>query len=140
MTRRRILGLAAAPCLSVPVCVLAADKKKPKSGKKNEPEVLVSGVKILRDADGITVDGRMKNVSGKPLRGLVVFFEFLEPGGRMISRMHTEVGEGALAVDEEGTFEGQTPDQVRAVWVRLEVEDKDGRYLRLNNPGPYTIE
>ncbi len=49
----------------------------------------------------------------------------------MISRMTTIASEHAVDPGEEAEFLTQTPDQVRAVHVRLDAEDSKGRYLRL---------
>ena len=114
------------------------------SGKqaKRAPQFDVQVVEISthRDSKHILMDGRLRNSAGKPLRGLVVFIEFLESGKKMISRMQTVVVEGEMAPGEEGEFHVQSPDQVRAVYYLLEVEDTQGRYLRLDKPGPYVIE
>ena len=137
--RFRILLAGLAVCL-----LFAQDRGKDRNrrGKPDPnklPEVNVE-LRIERDAGTIKVDGKAKNVGVKPLEGIVLFFEFLEPGGRMISRMTTVAAEDAIQPGKEAEFLTQTPDQVRAVHVRLDAEDSKGRYLRLAKAGPFTIE
>lgn len=136
LSRIALAGLAV--CL-----LLGQDKVKDRSKRKPDPnklpEVTVE-LKIERDAGSIKLDGKAKNVGVKPLDGIVLFFEFLEPGGKMISRMTTIASEHPVQPGEEAEFLTQTPDQVRAVHIRLDAEDSKGRYLRLAKSGPFTIE
>lgn len=104
------------------------------------PDVRVIEIKALREPAHITVDGRLTIGPEKPLRGLVVFFEFLAPGGAMISRQQTQVSDEELAPDQETSFHVQTVHVPRAVQVRLEAQDGRGQPIRLDKPGPYTIE
>ncbi len=121
----------------LPVFAAAAQKSK---SKKGAAEVQVVSLKVQRDGGMVALEGKMKNVSDKPLRGLVIFFEFLQFDGRMISRMTTHVSEDVMNPGEEGEFTTQTPDQVRAVHVRLDAEDTQGRYLKVDKPGPHVID
>ena len=118
----------------------AAAQKGKKKKERGAPDLAVTRLKIQREGDHIVLEGKIKNVSLKSLRGMVLFFEFLEFDGKMISRMTTGVSEDDVPPGEEGEFTTQTPDQVRAVSVRLDGEDGRGQYLVLDKPGPYTIE
>ncbi len=118
----------------------AADKKAPKKKAKGAPDLAVIALKIERDDKVVMIEGAVKNISGKPIRGVVLYFEFLEFGGRMISRMKTEATEQVLEDGEEVEFEAQTPDQVRAVDIRVDAEDKSARYLIPDKPGPHRIQ
>ncbi|MBL8291739.1 MAG: hypothetical protein JNN08_07880 [Bryobacterales bacterium] len=124
------------------VCLLAGLPAAAQKGKtkKGAPEVQIVSLKVQRDGGTVALEGRVKNVSEKPLRGLVIFFEFLQFDGRMISRMTTQVSEDVMGPGEEGEFTTQTPDQVRAVHVRLDAEDTQGRYLKVDKPGPHVID
>jgi len=104
------------------------------------PEVALLGLKVHREADVIALQGRVKNLSPKPIRGVVLFFEFLEPGGRMITRKYITAIEHDLGAEEEGGFDAQTQSPPRAVKLRIDAEDAHGRYLRLDNAGPFPIE
>lgn len=133
-------AFASAGCLALALCLVAAEKKRPKAKPEKPPEVVIVDFKVHRDAGNFAVEGRVRNNSDKPMKGLVLFFEFMEPGGKTISRMNTTVSDTPLEPGDEGEFLTQTPDQVRAVHVKLDAEDKDGRYFTIDKPGPYTIE
>jgi hypothetical protein len=138
MERYRVRFSLAIVVLAAACALLAADKKRPKDNKP--PDVEVVSLKIQREERIIALEGVVRNNSPKPMKGLVLYFEFLEFNGRMISRMKTEVSEETLDPGQEAEFLTQTPDQVRAVDIRLEAEDRDGRYLLINKPGPHRIE
>ena len=111
----------------------AKDKNKP-------PDLEIVELKIHRDEKIITVDGRVRNISAKPMKGVVLFFEFLESDNKMISRMIAEVTKDTIAPGGDEPFETQTKDQSRAVSVRVDAEDIDGRYFKLDKTGPFEIE
>jgi hypothetical protein len=130
-----LLIAAAALCLVAP-----AQKNQRSRPNKRAPDLELIELKIAREENLVVIEGTVKNISAKPIPGVVLYFEFLEPGGRMISRMKTEAAEGTLDVGEEAGFTTQTPDQVRATDVRVDAEDKSARYLIPDRPGPHRIE
>jgi hypothetical protein len=69
----------------------------------------------------------------------VLHFEFFDSDGKMISRKNTTVVEDELEDGETEEFSVQTPSPARAVVFRVEAEDAQGRYLRLEQNGPYPI-
>lgn len=121
---------------------LAQKGKRDAKGKEKEkpPEIEVIELKIARDGKVVNVDGRVRNISAKPMKGIVLFFEFLESDGKMISRMIADVTKEVVPPGGDSGFETQTKDQSRAVSVRVDAEDVDGRYFRVDRPGPYEIE
>lgn len=139
MNRRSVIALLSAAGLA-----LAQERRrsrpKPDKKKPKPPELLLIELKIERGAKTISVDGRVRNNSEKPLEGVVLFFEFMEPGGKTISRMIARVTDGPVPPGDEGEFLTQTPDQARAVHVRVDAEDGKGRYLIVDKPGPHVIE
>jgi len=104
------------------------------------PDIAVVTFKVHREPGVVAVEGRVRNNSDRVLKGLVMFFEFLESDGKMITRKNTMVTDTSLGPGDEEEFLTQTVYPVRAVHVRLDAEDKDGRYLRVDKPGPYAIE
>lgn len=131
-------GLAATP-----LAVHAQVGKRAGRGKKDKdspPDLEIVELKVRREEKLITVDGRVRNISAKPMKGVVLFFEFLEADHKMISRMIAEVTKDAVPPGEDGAFETQMKDQSRAVAVRVDAEDIDGRYFKVDKPGPYEIE
>jgi len=134
-----VLG-AAAGAFTGATAIRAEKRKRNKPSGPQPPEVRIAEFRVQRDGGLISVEGRIVNGSQKPFKGLVLYFEFLEFNGRMISRKNTEVTENTIGPGEDSEFTTQTPDQVRAVHVRIDAEDKDGRYLTVDKPGPYVIE
>jgi len=112
----------------------------PKKKAKGAPDLAFTSLEIKREESNVVIEGVVKNVSGKPIKGVVLYFEFLESQGRMISRMKTDATEHVLDDGEEVEFQTQTPDPVRAVDVRIDAEDKAARYLIPDKPGPHRIE
>jgi hypothetical protein len=131
---------AAIVLLALSILGWTADKPRKKGKPEKPPEIRVIDLEIRREAGLVAIEGKVRNGSDKPFKGLVLFFEFLEPGGKTISRMNSRITESMVEPGDDGEFQTQTPDQVRAVHVRLDAEDRDGRYLTIDKPGPYTIE
>jgi hypothetical protein len=129
--------------LLLAAAMAGADKRpsarKAKGGPK-PPDVSVLEIKVLRDHKVLSVEGAIRNTGEKPLRGVVLYFVFLDADAHMITRKSTRVVGGNIQPGEESEFLGQTPDSTRAVQVRLEAEDKDGKVLTVDKPGPYDIE
>jgi len=118
----------------------AQKERKQKDDGPKPPDIIVLEFKAHREPGLVIFQGAVRNNSAKSIRGIVLIFEFLEGDGKMITRKTTVVTESAVAPGQESGFEVQTVDPVRAVQVRVDAEDKDGRYLRLDTQGPYDIE
>jgi hypothetical protein len=90
----------------------------------------------------IHLDGRVRNTGDRPISGLVIVFDFLEPNGAVIStqKFATDEDGGALERGDEAVFQAKINDHVRAVHYRIAAVDKSGRDLRVAGPGPYAIE
>ena len=124
----------------MPLAVHAQVGQRAGRGKKDKekpPDLEIVELRIRREEKLITVDGRVRNISAKPMKGVVLFFEFLEADRKMISRMIAQVTKDLVAPGDDGSFETQTKDQARAVGVRVDAEDIDGRYFVVDKPGPY---
>ena len=117
-----------------------AQKKEPRKGKSKQPDMELLEFKVHREDKTIVLDGRVRNISAKPMKGVVLYFELLESDNKMISRLSAEVTKDVIAPGEDVSFETQTNDHSRAVGVRVDAEDVDGRYFTLNKPGPYEID
>ena len=108
--------------LAIAVCLAFGQNKPGDSKRKSDPnklpEIAVE-LRVEREEGRIKVDGKVKNIGIKPLDGVVLFFEFLESGVRMISRMTTVAAEHAMDPGEEAEFLTQTSDQVLAVQVQI---------------------
>lgn len=114
--------------------------RRPGAPVKGGPDLTILGVKVSREPKLVIVEGSLRNSSDRRLNKVTVYFVFLESGGQTITRKNIGVQQDVLEPGDETTFLGQTADPVRAVWVKLEAADKDGRHLTIDKPGPYDIE
>jgi hypothetical protein len=124
--------------LMAAVCLAAPDGKKQK--KEKAPDLEILEVSAHRMENVIRMDGRVKNVSEKPINGLVLSFDFLESGGRVITTQTALLDEETLDPEKEAGFHVQLTDPVRAVEFQIGATDDGGRILRVVKPGPFAIE
>lgn len=118
----------------------ANDKKRDQrlqDGIADVPELAVH-----READErtISVEGRVRNSGGKPIRGLTLVFHLLAPGGEEVTRQRGKIDEESLDPGEESEFHWQMPDHARAVEVRVTAQGGNGFEVKVSRPGPYAIE
>jgi hypothetical protein len=88
----------------------------------------------------VAVDGRVKVTSEKPLKGLVIVFDFLSTEGETLTSQKVQVEEDVLARGEESSFHAATLNPPGSVRFRLRAFDTADRELRVANAGPFTIE
>lgn len=115
------------------LCAWGADKKK-------QPEVQVVETAGRRTDGIIALDGRVRNSSGKPIKRLILIFDFLAPGKKVISTQKYSVDEEELEPGAESVFRVKLVDHVRAVSYRLAAADEAGHDFRVGNAGPFFIE
>lgn len=115
---------------------LALQKRKP----PKPPEVTVLEIACHREGSDVTVDGRVQATSAKPLKGLQLFFDFLDSGGQLLTTKRGVVESELLAPGEEAEFRLRVAEPTRAVRYTLRAEDGEGRDLRLDKTGPFSIE
>lgn len=115
-------------------------KKKPKGKEGAGPDLIVVKMEVRREVSMIVFDGVVRNGSDRPFKGITLYFEFLDADDKLISRRSIEVTKLPVEPGEEGVVEAQTNSQARMVSYRIDAEDKDGRYLTLDKPGPFVIE
>jgi hypothetical protein len=111
-----------------------------KSKKPKPPDLEILKVDVRRTADGISIDGKVKNSGEKTLRGIVLLIDFLAPGKEVVTTKNGPVEADQMAPGDESDFRLAINDQNRAVHIRFNAEDKDKRELRVENAGPFTIE
>lgn len=108
---------------------------------QRRPDVQVLEAKARRVEEGkVAVDGRVKVTGEKPVKGLVVVFDFLSTEGDTLTSQKIQVDEEELDRGEESTFHAATMNPPGAVRFRLRAFDGSDRQLRLGNAGPFTIE
>lgn len=115
------------------LCGMAPGAKKP------DMQILECRARRV-EAGKIAVDGRIRNTGAKPLKGLVVFFDFLSSENEPLTTEKIEVGGEALDPGEESSFHAETMNPPGAVSYRLRATDSAERQLRIANSGPFVIE
>jgi hypothetical protein len=103
-----------------------AQKKQPKP-----PEVELLEVTAHRDEGRINLDGRVKNVGEKPIRGLTVVYDFLDSDKHVISSGKGGIEEASLVPGDEAEFHAQLQAPPRATSFQVNFEDGGGKDLRL---------
>lgn len=114
----------------------AAEKKKvPKP-----PEVEVTEAMAQRQEGRISIDVRLRNCGEKPIRKLVLLFDFLDPANKVVSTKKGGIEQEILAPGDDVEFHGQVEDNSRAVAIHARFEDADERDLRPVKDITVTIE
>jgi hypothetical protein len=121
-------SLALVLCL----CTVAAAQRR--------PEVQVIEAKARRVEEGkVAVDGRVK-IGDKPLKGLVLVFDFLSSEGETLTSQKITADEDQLDRGEESSVHAVTMNPPGAIRFRLRAFDASDRQLRIGNAGPFVIE
>jgi hypothetical protein len=112
------------------------------SQKKQKRVLEISVVETVgRRVEGtIALDGRVRNTGNTPIEGLVILFDFMAPGGAVISTQKFPTEDEVLEVGQESVFRGQLSDEVRAVRYRISAIDRGERDVKVGKAGPYVIE
>ena len=107
---------------------------------KKPADVQIVETKAVRDAGRISMDGKVKITADKPLRGLVIVFDFRSPEKEVVTAQKTMIDEGTMETGREGSFHNEMVDAPRAVNYTVRAFDAHEKELRVANPGPYVIE
>ena len=126
-------GLAIAVLLA---CVLLCGAAK----KKKQLSIQVMETSARRGEETISLDGRVRNSGDRPIQKLILLFDFIAPGGAVISTQQFPVEESVLEPGTDTVFRAKLNDNVRAVRYRVGATDSVGREFLVSNPGPYVIE
>ncbi len=116
------------------LCASGADKKK------KPPEVQVIETYAQRTEGTIALDGRVRNASEKPIVKLIIIFDILAPGNKVISTQKYTVDEEVLEPGKDALFRVKMQDHVRAVSYQFAAADEAGHDFRVGNAGPFVIE
>ena len=108
--------------------------------QKKPADVQILETKAMRDTGRIKVDGRVKVSGEKPLRGLVIVFDFRSPEKEVVTSQKTVIDEDTMETGQEGAFHNQMVDAPRAVKYTIRAFDMHEKELRVANPGPYIVE
>jgi hypothetical protein len=118
------------------VAVLALAQQKPRKAA----DVRVLETTARREESRITLDGKVRAIGEKPLRGLVIFFDFRSPEREVITAQKTTVAEDTLENGREGSYHVEMADAARAVTYTVRAFDIHEKELRVENMGPFPIE
>ena len=132
MTRR-------AAILLLPIALNAAQIKKPAKKSKAADGAIRKPQIRLTDAL-VTLDGAFRNLSQRPLNSVILHIDFLGPNKESLTTWRGPIDSESLAPEAEAEFHLQVKAPLRAVAVRFNAADAEGHDLRLENPGPHTIE
>lgn len=87
----------------------------------------------------INLDGRVKNVGQKPIENLILVFDFLTAGEKVITTQRGPIDSKWLEPAESCEFHFQMTDHARAVSFRVRATSK-GFELLVANGGPFPVE
>jgi hypothetical protein len=127
---RRALSLAALIALLISS---AATRPKP-------ADLRVVEAAAHRRSGEIGIDGKVRNTGTKPIRGLVLLFDFMAPGRQVVTTQKAPVDEEILEPGQEAVFRVALNSPPRAVEFQIGAIDANERELRVDNPGPFVIE
>jgi hypothetical protein len=130
-------------CAVVLVSVLAAPAQRRTPAKKREfnaPKVGIEDFVAQRDGRFFVFEGKVRNISDKPIPGITLYFEFFESDDKMISKKKFILSEAELEPGEDFEILAQTPGIARVITVRIDAYDNENRALGVAKPGPYYIE
>jgi len=120
--------------------LLAPGAPAKKSRKPRPPDLEILESSGHRVEGRIALDGRVRNTGEKPLYEVILVFDFLAPGGGVVTTQKASIDEELLEPGHDALFRVQLNDPVRAVKFQLGATDKSGRDLRVARAGPFTIE
>jgi len=118
------------------VAALAVAQQKP----KKPADVRVLETKARREESRITVDGKVRVTAEKPIRGLVIVFDFRSPEREVVTAQNTTVDEELLENGREGSYHVEMADAARAVTYTIRAFDIHEKELRVENTGPFPVE
>jgi hypothetical protein len=120
------------------ICLLLCVAPLTFAQRHSDVQILESRARRVEEGR-VSVDGRVR-IGAKPIKGLVLVFDFISADGDPLTSQKVEVDDDVLARGEESTFHAATNNPPGAVRYQLRAFDGADRELRVGNPGPYTIE
>jgi hypothetical protein len=124
--------LAAAICL----CGMAVE---PYQKGKAKGDVQILEAKGRRSEDQVVVDGRIRVTSDKPIKGLVLAFDFLSDDGDVLTTEKDQYSEDVLKNGDELPFHVETMNPPGSIRYKIRAFDTVERELRVIADGPYII-
>ena len=112
----------------------AADKKK------KPPDVEILEASARRGESKISLDGKLRNSGEKPIKALMLLFDFMAPGRQVITTQKAPIDEELLKPGQEASFHMELNDPPRSVEFQINAADGSGRELRVARGGPFAID
>ena len=128
---------------AVAVCLMLASLSFPQDKKRKPPkppDVLILQIAARRDNGIISIDGRLRNPSEKPIQGMILLIDFFSSDKVLLTTKKGPVESELVESNGESDFRLEVSDQGRAITIRVNAEDANGRDLRVEKGGPYVIE
>jgi hypothetical protein len=94
----------------------------------------------VREPTRITVDGKIRVTGEKPLRGVVIVFDFRSPEKEVVTTQKAVITEESVDAGYEGVYHYEMADAARAVKYTIRAFDMHEQDLRVENTGPFPIE
>jgi hypothetical protein len=123
-------------CLSLAVLTLCAVTAR----SQKRADVDISDVKARRLETNMVIDGKLKIGSSKPVKGLVLFLDFLSADKEVLATEKALITEDALKPGDEPPFHVDSRFPVGSVRFKIRAFDAGEKELRVGNPGPFIIE
>ncbi len=108
--------------------------------KKKPPDVEVVEASAHRGEIKVSVDGRIRNSGEKPIKQLMLVFDFMAPGRQVITTQKAPIDEELLDPGKEAVFHMELNAPPRSVEFQINASDGGGRELRVAKSGPFPIE
>jgi hypothetical protein len=108
--------------------------------KKKPPEIQVMEASAHRGESKVSLDGRLRNTGEKPIKALMLLFDFMAPGRQVITTQKAPIDEELLEPGKDAAFHMELNDPPRSVEFQINAADGSGRELRVAGAGPFPIE
>ena len=126
-------------CWILLLTAVAFPQKKGKEAKP--PELDLMEASAHRQEGTIVFDARVRNCGDKPIKALRFLIDFVAPDHKqVITTKRGTLEEPMLDPGEEAEFHAQMEDPPKATEFRINFEDGNGKYLRVEKTGPFPIE
>ena len=123
-------------CLALAVLSLCAVTGR--SQKKTDVDL--ADIKARRLETDMAIDGKLHVGSPKPVKGIVLFFDFLSADKQVLATEKTLITEDTLKPGDDRSFHVDSRFPVGSVRFKIRAFDAGERELRVGNPGPFVIE
>jgi hypothetical protein len=108
--------------------------------KKKPPDLEVLEASAHRGESKVSVDGRVRNSSEKPIKELILLFDFQSPEKQVVATEKGAIDEKVLLPGQEAAFHMEANAPPGSIAFQINAADGAGRDLRVAKSGPFPIE